>query len=180
MKNHKNEVPMSILPSGSKIILYSGGSSCVVSEQVNNLINVSTENSQNHIKYLRQNVDAATSSEPKYQFSANLLTIERGNILPSIFLQAVREQKCMVSAENLNRVYEIKYEMDSLPVVEKSEDQLKVSVPLTKTENILLAQTKVKPHKCVICEKYFTNVSQLNAHLKNHSTGNKPYSKYIK
>lgn len=37
-------------------------------------------------------------------------------------------------------------------------------------------ETMEKQHKCLICDKFFTTVANLNIHLKSHS-GDKPYSK---
>lgn len=53
-----------------------------------------------------------------------------------------------------------------------------VNVQATNTTGLVLSngETMEKQHKCLVCDKFFTTVGNLNVHLKLHA-GEKPYSK---
>lgn len=112
---------------------------------------------------------------------------------------AQMNQKSGISSPFLNST--IKYELHGQPVqlvtevypqmiteTAKSDDmnsQSSVSSPAssiniqTSTGPILSnGETMEKQHKCLICDKFFTTVANLNVHLKSHA-GDKPYSKFM-
>lgn len=116
---------------------------------------------------------------------------------------ASMNQKSGISNPFLNST--IKYELHGQPVqlvtevypqmiadAPKSEDlnsQSSVSSPASSINvqtsssgtgpMLSNGETMEKQHKCLVCDKFFTTVGNLNIHLKIHA-GEKPYSKLIK
>jgi Zinc finger, C2H2 type len=112
---------------------------------------------------------------------------------------AQMNQKSGITSPFMNST--IKYELHAQPVqlvtevypqmiteTVKSDDmnsQSSVSSPASsinmQTANtgpvLSNGETMEKQHKCLICDKFFTTVANLNIHLKTHA-GDKPYSKH--
>lgn len=114
---------------------------------------------------------------------------------------ASMNQKAGLSNPFLNST--IKYELHAQPVqivtevyphmiaeAPKSEDMnsqssvsspgssinVQTSMPATSGPMLSNGETMEKQHKCLVCDKFFTTVGNLNIHLKIHA-GEKPYSK---